>query len=217
MRQSLNPNPSRRISGLYAITPDCTSLATLLPLVEAAIAGGVSILQYRNKLQAPHTLIIQALAALCRDKSIIFIVNDDLKLARFADGVHLGKDDGDIGSARQQLDEDKILGVSCYDSLQRAIAAEQAGANYVAFGSMFGSNTKPQAPRASLELLREARSILNIPIVAIGGITLQNAQDVVAAGADAVAVIDAVFAAPDVYRAAKGFSEIFGVTTDHES
>jgi thiamine-phosphate pyrophosphorylase len=101
--------------------------------------------------------------------------------------------------------------------LQRAIAAEQAGADYVAFGSMFGSSTKPQAPRASLDLLREARSVLNIPIVAIGGITLQNAQDVVAAGADAVAVVDALFAAPDINKAATEFSKIFSVIADHES
>jgi thiamine-phosphate pyrophosphorylase len=215
MRQSLNPNPSKRISGLYAITPDCADLATLLPLVESAIAGGASVLQYRNKTQAPHAQIMQALAALSKQKNVICIANDDLQLAHYADGVHLGKDDGDIAVARQRLGASKIIGVSCYNSLQRAIAAEQAGADYVAFGSMFGSTTKPQAARASLELLREARSRLKIPIVAIGGITLQNAQQVVTAGADAVAVINAVFAAANVSQAARAFSNIFSIDADH--
>ncbi|HEY8085949.1 MAG TPA: thiamine phosphate synthase [Methylophilaceae bacterium] len=215
MKQSLNQHPSKRISGLYAITPDFTDLATMLPLVAAALAGGASVLQYRNKLQASHVENIQALVALSREKNVICIANDNLQLAQYADGVHLGKDDGDIALARQQLGTDKLIGVSCYNSLERAIAAEQAGADYVAFGSMFGSSTKPQAPRATLALLREARSRLKIPIVAIGGITLQNAQEVTAAGADALAVINAVFAATDVYQTAQAFSNIFNIDADH--
>lgn len=153
--------------------------------------------------------MVQALAALCKNNNVIFIVNDDLQLARYADGVHLGKEDGDILQARQQLGPDKIIGVSCYDSLERAVAAEQAGADYVAFGSMFESSTKPQARRASLGLLRKAQSALHIPIVAIGGITLQNAQAVVTAGADAIAVINSVFAATNPCAAAREFSNIF--------
>jgi thiamine-phosphate pyrophosphorylase len=213
MRQNLNP--SRRINGLYAITPDSASPETLLPLVEAALAGGASMLQYRNKMQAPHVQIMQALAALCSEKNIICIANDSLQLAQYADGVHLGKDDGDIALARQQLGAGKIIGVSCYNSLEQAIAAEQAGADYVAFGSMFGSTTKPQAARASLTLLQEARSKLSIPIVAIGGITLQNAHQVVSAGADVLAVINAVFAAADVSQAARAFSNIFSIDAHH--
>jgi thiamine-phosphate pyrophosphorylase len=209
MEQRLSPNPNKRISGLYAITPDCASLAKLLPLAQAVIAGGASVLQYRNKTSAPHAQMVQVLAALCNNKNVTFIVNDDLQLARYADGVHLGKEDGDIVLARQQLGADKIIGVSCYDSLQRAVVAEQAGADYVAFGSMFDSTTKPQATRASLELLRKAQSVLHIPIVAIGGITLQNAQAVVTAGADAIAVINAVFAATDPCQAAREFCNIF--------
>jgi thiamine-phosphate pyrophosphorylase len=209
MERKLSLNPNKRISGLYAITPDCASLAKLLPLAEAVIAGGASVLQYRNKIAAPHAQMVQALAALCRHENVIFIVNDNLQLARYADGVHLGKEDGDIVSARLQLGADKIIGVSCYDSLERAVAAEQAGADYVAFGSMFDSSTKPQAARASLELLRQAQSGLHLPIVAIGGITLQNAQAVVSAGADAIAVINAVFAATDPCAAAREFTNIF--------
>ncbi|HEY7987007.1 MAG TPA: thiamine phosphate synthase [Methylophilaceae bacterium] len=215
MRRSLNLNPSKRISGLYAITPDFTDLAMLLPLIEAAIAGGASVLQYRNKMQAPHIENIQSLAALSREKNIFCIANDSLQLAQYADGVHLGKDDSDIALARQRLGANKIIGVSCYNSLERAMVAEEAGADYVAFGSMFDSTTKPDAPRATLELLREARSRLKIPIVAIGGITLQNAHEVAAAGADAAAVINAVFAATDVYRAAQAFSNIFNIDADH--
>jgi len=220
MRQNLNKiqiqSLNKRISGLYAITPDCTDLATLLPLIEAGIAGGASVLQYRNKMQASHVDIMKVLAALCRENNVICIANDSLQLAQYADGVHLGKDDSDIALARQQLGVKKIIGVSCYNSLERAIAAEQAGADYVAFGSMFGSTTKPQAPRATLELLRQARSILKIPIIAIGGITLQNARQVAAAGADAVAIINSLFAATDVYQAAQAFSKIFNIDADRK-
>ncbi len=220
MKQNLNQKqiriPSKRISGLYAITPDCADMATLLPLIQAAIDGGASVLQYRNKMQASHADMMQTLATLCREKNVICIANDSLQLAQYADGVHLGRDDGDIALARQQLGINKILGVSCYNSLERAIAAEQAGADYVAFGSMFGSTTKPQAPRATLELLRQARSTLKIPIVAIGGITLQNAHQVAAAGADAVAIINALFAETDVYKAAQAFSNIFNINADRK-
>lgn len=200
------------VSGLYAITPDATGLNDIEAGVAACLMGGAQVVQYRNKLtDAPHLQIALGISALCRQYRAIFIINDDIELAlaTAADGVHLGKNDGDIASARRQLGADKIIGVSCYNSLQRALEAEQQGADYVAFGSMFASNTKPQAPRATLELLAEAKQRLQIPIVAIGGITLQNAASVAAAGADAIAVINAVFAAPDVGRTAQQFSELF--------
>lgn len=200
------------ISGLYALTPDAANLTEIEAGVAACLAAGAGVVQYRNKqADAPHQTIAQAVGALCQQHNTIFIINDDVELAiaTDADGVHLGKDDGDIANARRQLGADKIIGVSCYNSLQRALEAEQQGADYVAFGSMFASPTKPHAPRATLELLAEAKQRLQIPIVAIGGITLQNAASVVAAGADAIAVINAVFAAPDVGRAAKQFSELF--------
>lgn len=209
---------AKRISGLYAITPDTSDLESLLGRVGSCLKGGVRIVQYRNKsLDAPHLDIARALFALCRQHGAALIINDDVDLAAEAnaDGVHLGRDDGDIALARQKLGPDNIIGVSCYGSLDKALEAEQSGADYVAFGSMFASPTKPHAPHAPLSLLAEAKSRLNIPVVAIGGITLQNAPQAIAVGADAVAVISAVFDAPDVQKAANNFSNLFK-TTDHE-
>lgn len=204
-------NP-RTIKGLYAITPDAPQLDGLLTKVEACLLGGARVMQYRNKTPAaPHRQIATALASLCRQHSAVLIVNDDVELALAVDahGVHLGRDDGDIAAARQKLGSGRLIGVSCYDSLQRALDAQQAGADYVAFGSMFASPTKPHAPHAPLSLLGDARKHLHIPIVAIGGITLQNAPQAIQVGADAIAVISAVFDAPDVRQAAQDFSELF--------
>ena len=179
--------------------------------VNAAIQGGARIIQYRNKHQLDPDIAL-ALAKLCRQNMIPLIINDSIELAMFADGVHLGKDDGDVAAARQTLGNNAIIGVSCYNDLQRAIEAEHAGADYIAFGSMFPSSTKPHAVPASLALLEQAASVLTIPIVAIGGITPQNAASVILAGAHAVAVINAVFAAPDITRAAQQFSALFTET-----
>lgn len=201
-----------KINGLYAITPDTSDLDGLLVRAQACLAGGAHVIQYRNKTPGvPHLPMATALAALCRRHGVPLIVNDDveLALAAGADGVHLGRDDGDIASARQQLGADSIIGMSCYGDLRHAFDAQRAGANYVAFGSMFASPTKPHAPHAPLDLLIEAAAQLDVPIVAIGGITLQNAAEAIAAGADAVAVISAVFDAPDIKQAAQKFSNLF--------
>lgn len=203
--------PRRNIKGLYAITPDTADRDELLRRVEACLEGGAGVVQYRNKESGvPHAELALALAQCCRAHGVPFIVNDDvaLALAVGADGVHLGQDDGDWAAARARLGPDRIIGVSCYASLARALEAEQAGADYVAFGSMFPSPTKPHAPHAPLGLLAEARRQLGIPIVAIGGISLHNAAQVLQAGADAVAVISAVFEAPDVQAAAREFSQL---------
>lgn len=200
------------ISGLYAITPDAADGDRLLQQVEACLAGGAGVLQYRNKHPAaPHWEMAAALAACCRRHAVPFIVNDDvaLALAVNADGVHLGRDDGDCAAARQRLGPGKSIGISCYGSLERALAAQRAGADYVAFGSVFASSTKPQAQHIPLGLIGEAKRRLHIPIVAIGGISLQNAAQVIEAGADAVAVISAVFDAPDIQLAAQNFSNLF--------
>lgn len=204
-------NP-RKINGLYAITPDTADADSLQARVNACLDGGARVIQYRNKTPgAPHLAMVTALAALCRRHGVPLIVNDDVGLALLAgaDGVHLGRDDGDIAAARQKLGVDRTIGVSCYGDLQLALAAQQAGADYVAFGSMFASPTKPYAPHAPLSLLTEAAGQLHLPIVAIGGITLQNAPLTITAGADAVAVISAVFDAPDVQQAAQDFSNLF--------
>src|SRR5262249_5338269 len=149
--------------------------------------------------------------ALCRAAGVPLVVNDDLDLARSlgADGVHLGREDAAIAEARAQLGPGRILGASCYDRIDLALAARRAGADYVAFGSAFPSATKPGAVRAPLALYREAKARVDVPIVAIGGITRGNARSLIDAGADAVAVISALFDAPDIERCARDLAEMF--------
>ena len=198
--------------GLYALTPDEPDTAVLVAKVRAAIAGGVAAVQYRNKPADPVLRGAQAdaLAALCRAAGVPLVVNDDIELALAVDaaGVHLGCDDGDLAGARRRLGPGRLLGVSCYDRLELAERGVAAGADYVAFGSMFASPTKPAAVRAPLALLGAARR-LGVPVVAIGGITLANAPEAVAAGADALAVITALFDAGDIAARARAFSDLF--------
>ncbi len=202
-----------KISGLYAVTPDIADTSELLVKVEAALAGGASLLQYRNKIASAALRLVQAraLLMLCREHAVPFIINDhlDLALALDADGLHLGGEDGSLAEARARLGPDKILGASCYNQLDSALNAARIGASYIAFGSFFPSSVKPGAVPAPLTLLREARPRLSLPVVAIGGITLDNAPQLIAAGADGVAVVSALFAAPDIRAAAKQFSELF--------
>ena len=204
---------SAAISGLYAVTPDTADTPRLLANAEAALAGGARALQYRNKTADAGLRLTQAraLLGLCRKFRAPLIVNDhlELMLELDADGLHLGVEDGALADARKRLPAGKILGASCYDSLETALEAERAGASYVAFGSFFPSAVKPGAVRAPLGLLRAARQKLGVPVVAIGGITLDNAPQLIAAGADGVAVISAVFGAPDVRAAARDFSALF--------
>ena len=202
-----------KISGLYAVTPDIADTSELLVKVEAALAGGASLLQYRNKIASAALRLVQAraLLMLCREHAVPFIINDhlDLALALDADGLHLGGEDGSLAEARARLGPDKILGASCYNQLDSALNAARIGASYIAFGSFFPSGVKPGAVPAPLTLLREAKLRLSLPVVAIGGITLDNAPQLIAAGADGVAVVSALFAAPDIRAAAKQFSELF--------
>jgi thiamine-phosphate pyrophosphorylase len=210
----VSPRAARRaIRGLYAVTPDTDDTAALVRRVTAAIAGGAALVQYRNKIAGPELRLEQAsaLTSLCRGRGALLIVNDALDVARAvdADGVHLGRDDGPVAPAREALGPGKIVGISCYRSLETAQAALAAGADYVAFGSFFPSSVKPGAVRAPLELLTQARQTMTAPIVAIGGITAENGGALVRAGADALAVISAVFAAPDVEAAARAFAPLF--------
>jgi thiamine-phosphate pyrophosphorylase len=206
---------SKRISGLYAVTPDEPSTELLLEKVRQAIVGGARIIQYRNKSADQVTRLWQAdaLAALTRSQDVVFIVNDSIELARAtnADGVHLGKDDGDVAAFRAVL-PDKLIGVSCYAELDRAIAAEKAGADYVAFGAAFPSSTKPDAVRAPLELYRQAARRLSIPVVAIGGINVHNAKELIDAGVDAVAILSGLFDADDIRANAECISGFFRKT-----
>jgi len=197
-----------KLRGLYAITPESGETELLLAQVAQALAGGIAMLQYRRK-SAQSASEARALAALCRASGVPFIVNDDLELALAAgaDGAHLGRDDGDLAAARSKL-KGKMLGVSCYASLDAARAAVAAGADYVAFGSVFASPTKPSAVRAPHTLFAEAR-VLNVPLVAIGGITVENASQLIEAGADAVAVISDLFDAPDIAGRARAYGKLF--------
>jgi len=202
------------IKGLYAVTPDVADTALLLAKVEPVLAAGARLLQYRNKSAdaARRGEQARALRAVCRRHAATLIINDDVTLARAidADGVHVGADDPALAIAREQLGSQKIIGVSCYDDLQRARAAATQGADYVAFGSFFASAVKPGAVRAPLSVLPAARA-LGVPVVAIGGITLDNAGGLIAAGADAVAVISALFAAPDPAGATRDFCRLFQI------
>jgi thiamine-phosphate pyrophosphorylase len=200
------------VRGLYAITPQEESTERLLDLVRLAIEGGASVIQYRNKqaTAAQQLSQAQALRSLTRAYNVPLIINDGIALALSvdADGAHLGRDDGDTAAARAQLC-DKLLGVSCYDDLAQAEAAQSRGADYVAFGAAFSSPTKPTAVHAAFSLFRQAHRLLHVPIVAIGGITLENAPALVETGIDAVAVISALFGAADVRATARRFSLLF--------
>ena len=204
-----------QLRGLYAITPDEPDTDALVRKVRLALAGGARVVQYRNKSAVAALRRDQgaALLALCRKQRVPLIVNDDLELAEAldADGLHLGRDDASVEQARLRLGMTKMLGASCYDQLGLALAARHASADYVAFGSAFPSATKRSAVRAPLSLYREARACLACPIVAIGGITTANARSLIAAGADAVAVIGALFDAPAIEKRAWEFAAMFEV------
>jgi thiamine-phosphate pyrophosphorylase len=205
------------LRGLYAITPDEADTQVLAAKVAAALDGGIAALQYRNKTADASLRRVQAeaLAPLCRKHRVPFIVNDDLDLAVAidADGLHLGGTDGGLAEARRCLGAEKLLGASCYNRFELALAAKAAGADYVAFGSAFASPTKPNAVRAPLALYARAHRELGLPVVAIGGITADNAAALVSAGVDAVAVITDLFEARDIAARARAFNALFETTT----
>jgi thiamine-phosphate pyrophosphorylase len=195
--------------GLYAISdgprPD------LVTACAAALRGGACALQYRDKTADAARRLVEAraLARCCAAHGVPLVVNDDAGLAAAVGcGVHLGRDDADPAVVRHLVGDDAVIGVSCYDSLERARDAVRAGADYLAFGAFFASPTKPAATRAAIGLLREAQS-LGLPLVAIGGITPDNARMLIDAGADCVAVVSAVFADADVESAARRFADLF--------
>jgi thiamine-phosphate pyrophosphorylase len=214
-------NPRGKLRGLYAITPEAPA-AGCLACVHAALSGGARIVQYRDKSgdAARQLTMALALRAATREFDALLIVNDSLPLAlaACADGVHLGGGDGDPAAAREILGPGRILGVSCYGDFERARAAARAGADYVAFGAVFASPTKPHAERADLALLRRCRDELGVPACAIGGITLDNAAAVIAAGADLLAVIDDLFRtreASAIEARARAYRSLFEETS-HE-
>lgn len=201
------------VRGLYAVTPDLAHTEKLVRDVEAALRGGARLVQYRNKTAVPDLRLEQAgaLKTLCAGYGAALIVNDHADVARAvdADGVHIGQEDGAASKARSIVGRDKLIGVSCYGDLETARAAERAGADYVAFGSFFPSSVKPNAVRAPIDVLERARKVLTVPVVAIGGITVDNGEKLVRSGADALAVISAVFAEIDIEAAARRFTTLF--------
>lgn len=183
-------------SGLYAITQtENKAPAIIINEVEAALKGGAVVVQYRDKNPIDASYLARELVKVCHRYNAPLLINDDIKLAALvgADGVHLGREDGAIAEARKRLGSEAIIGVSCYDSVERAVAAEGQGATYAAFGRFFPSNSKPLAAPAHIETLRQAKQALTIPIVAIGGILPDNGGQLLDAGADLLAVIGGVF------------------------
>lgn len=205
--------------GLYAITDrQLIPAARLVEQVIAAIRGGAAVIQYRDKSSNIEQRRQQAdrLALICHEMGIPLIINDDVELAAAAgaSGVHLGKCDSSVRSARKRLGADAIIGVSCYNEFERATEAVNEGADYVAFGRFFASQSKPDAVRASPELLRQARQNLGVSVVAIGGITPENGQPLVSAGAHLLAAIHGVFGQADIEAAARRYASLFIASQD---
>ncbi|MBV4456499.1 thiamine phosphate synthase [Pseudomonas sp. COR58] len=204
-----------KLRGLYAITDSTLLAGKFLPYVEAALEGGVTLLQYRDKSgdDARRLREAEALRELCERYGTRLIINDDAELAaRLGVGVHLGQTDGPLSPTRALLGPKAIIGSTCHAQLDLAEQAVNEGASYVAFGRFFNSSTKPGAPSCSLGLLDEARRTLHLPVCAIGGITLDNAAPLVAHGADLLAVVHGLFGAEstaEVTRRARAFNELF--------
>ncbi|MBT3276969.1 MAG: thiamine phosphate synthase [Candidatus Thioglobus sp.] len=188
-------NSVEKIRGIYAITPN--QILDIKLIEQVITQHSIGILQYRHKTNNTEVKLNEAqqLRQLCSEHNTLFIINDDINLAQKvnADGVHLGKEDASIATARQHLGENAIIGVSCYNDLKLAQSAERQGASYVAFGALFISSTKPGAPVCSLDIVTQAKQTLNIPIVGIGGIDFNNQQQAINAGCDSVAMINALF------------------------
>ena len=205
------------MKGLYAIT-DCDNLAgaELFATTEEILRAGVAVLQYRDKSGDPEKRKYEAagLRRLCREQGCLFIINDDVQLAGSAnsDGVHLGREDADCKTARNELGAGAIIGVSCYNNLERALAAAADGADYVAFGSFFSSSSKPNTVIAEPGIISRAKEKMSLPVVAIGGITLENCRTLIEHGADMLAVISSVYHADDPYSTVREFNRHFCAT-----
>ena len=184
----------------------------LFSKTEEILKAGAAVLQYRDKSGNHHKRKYEAtrLRQLCREQDCLFIINDDVQLAKStdSDGVHLGKEDGDCRTARDELGPEAIIGVSCYNSLETALAAAEDGADYVAFGSFFPSSSKQNTVIAGPDIIRQAKAKISLPIVAIGGITLTNCRTLIEHGADMLAVISSVYQAKDPYSTVKEFNRL---------
>jgi thiamine-phosphate pyrophosphorylase len=202
-----------RLRGLYAITDHDLLGNNLINAVREVLQAGGRIIQYRDKTSDTIRRKREALALreLCDQFDALLIINDDIELAHQIDahGVHVGKLDASLTQARHLLGPDSIIGVSCYNSLQLGEQACQEGADYVAFGSVFPSSTKPDAVKADLDLFRQAKASLPIPIAGIGGITPENAPELVATGCDMIAVIHSLFGQNRIQSVTRTFCKMF--------
>lgn len=205
------------LRGLYLVTPDCDDTDLLCSQVRAALLGGVVLVQYRHKTASAALQQEQAsaLLKLCRAANIPFLINDHVALAAQldADGVHVGQHDQAVTAARAVLGKEKLVGVSCYNQWTLAQQAQADGADYAAFGACYPSVTKPHAPRATADLFSQARQRVTMPLVGIGGITLQNAPHLVAAGADMLAVISDIVQAPDITAHCREYQSLFAASS----
>jgi len=203
-----------KLCGLYAITDThLIPRERFVETVEAAVRGGATLVQLREKETAREEIVRlgRAVLEVTRRYGALLIVNDHPSVAKEigADGVHVGREDPPVAEARSLLGPNVVIGASCYGDVERAVAAEQAGADYVAFGTPFPSPTKAKRTDISLEIFQEAKHRIHVPVFAIGGITIANAQQIIDAGADGIAVVSGVFGAPDVEAAARALAQLF--------
>ena len=200
------------IKGLYAVTPEEKDLFALSSQVESCIKGGARLIQYRSKILSKTEQQIQArkIKKICDYYKVPLIINDDIELCRIldADGVHLGENDDSLVKARLVLGPSKIIGVSCYNSIDRVKMAVDKGATYIALGACFPTTTKPYAPKASLDLIALVVKNFKIPVVAIGGINLENIELLINEGVNCIAVINSLFKVNDIEGTARQFSSL---------
>lgn len=210
-------------SGLYGVTPDWDDIEQLTPAIEAAARGGMKVLQWRHKTYPVTRRISMAHQVLqvCRLNGVMLIINDNWRVAEAvgADGVHLGRDDDSPTAARAALGSQALIGASCYNDLERAKAMLDEGVDYVAFGAMYSSQTKPHAVVADHQILTKARALIAersgaAKVVAIGGITAENAKPLIAAGANSLAVVGGLFMADDIEATARAFERAFTQDVD---
>ncbi|WP_206605670.1 thiamine phosphate synthase [Pelagibaculum spongiae] len=202
------------LRGLYVITDEqLTAGDSLAKKLEAALEGGAKVVQYRDKSHGFDYRLAQALRAqtLCFAYDALFLINDDIELASYmlADGVHLGQSDISLTEAREKLGERAIIGISCEGSIELAEKAVEQGADYIAFGAIYPSKTKPDAATISVDVVQQAKQKFTLPVCAIGGIELSNAQPLLNTGCDMLAVVNSVFGQDDIQQAATSFSQMF--------
>ena len=206
-------NQVKNLRGLYFVTPDWDDTAQLLAVCEQALQGGAVVLQYRHKTAdaAQRKTQASALLALCRRYQVPFVVNDFVELAMEldADGVHVGGTDASVAQVRAQIGPDKIVGASCYGSMELAHQAAREGASYVAFGGFYPSRVKKYEVSTQPTIVTESKAQIDLPVVVIGGMTVENSRPLVALGADMVAAISSVSGKEDAKHAAQEFAALF--------